>query len=452
MRTWAIAIGLAVVVSPLVTRWICLWQIPNVVLPFDVTRVIQADVPEEQNAHLVYDNVLKIVLNPRAAGADSTADPDGKVELTRDEIAQRMFVHDEQALAEYIRAGKMERAGGPSLQTATYWTDLSFHQQLRQLVRNCNILGISLADGGEIEKAWACHLANLQCSIHTEQPRLAICALIGTALRTICAEGIVHWASNPSVSQERLKSARADLMREYARRATAFELFQGEYLTVRNSLPRLDVVDFLLPNAGAKPTSRQVQMAKRAFLWCIGQPELLRRMFGQVLVNNSMELDKPLHLRRHATQQHGLFIFDLDPDTRPASGQMDAEQLRKAWDSNAPLFHISKSMVPAIANLDQARLRDSARFAALQVLFAAQEYHRNRGEFPETIEQLVPHYFEEFPFDPLDAKGAAMKYRREADGTAIVWSVGGDGVDDQGAINTKNNLDIGYQIKINRPD
>ena len=150
--------------------------------------------------------------------------------------------------------------------------------------------------------------------------------------------------------------------------------------------------------------------------------------------------------------RNGLFVFDLDPNVRQPSGQLDAEQLFRAWDSNAPLFRISKSLAPAMANLDQARLRDNARFAALTVLFAAHEFQRTRGEFPESIEQLAPTYLDVIPFDPLDAEGSAMKYKREPDGTAIVWSVGPNGIDDHGAVIANGNLDIGYQIKLNHED
>ena len=175
-------------------------------------------------------------------------------------------------------------------------------------------------------------------------------------------------------------------------------------------------------------------------------------MYAQILLNNSTELDKPLHLRRHAMARNGCFVFDLDPNARHVSGQLDAEKLFRAWDSNAPLFRISKSLAPAMANLDQARLRDNARFAALTVLFAAHEFQRARGEFPESIEQLAPTYLDVIPFDPLDAEGSAMKYKREPDGTAIVWSVGPNGIDDHGAVIANGNLDIGYQIKLNPKD
>lgn len=161
-RTWAIAIVLAFLCSPVVTRWISRWRIPDVVLPFDVEDVIRDDIPDDQNAFTVYADVMKLLKGSAVVtgNAANPADP-SKPEPTTEQILQRLFGHDEQALAEYIRAGKMEQSRGPSLKTMTFWTNLSFHKRIRGLVRHYSEVGKALDDSGDTEKAWTCHLANL---------------------------------------------------------------------------------------------------------------------------------------------------------------------------------------------------------------------------------------------------------------------------------------------------
>lgn len=112
-------------------------------------------------------------------------------------------------------------------------------------------------------------------------------------------------------------------------------------------------------------------------------------------------------------------------------------------------------MLPAIGQLDGARLRDEARHYLLLVLLAANEFERIHGQYPEALEQLVPDYLEQAPIDPLDARGGALRYRRNEDGSATVWSVGANGRDDNGEIDLKvfeggssNFSDTGFQIKI----
>src|SRR5580658_1784582 len=112
-RAWMIAIVLSVMVSPFVSRWFCLWQVPDVVLPFDVEDVIKTEVPEEQNAFAVYENVLKMLASDPVVPANSATEPtEPKSEIGRDELLQRLLSHNEQALAEFIREKKKGKEKG----------------------------------------------------------------------------------------------------------------------------------------------------------------------------------------------------------------------------------------------------------------------------------------------------------------------------------------------------
>jgi len=441
-----------VLALPFVTRWICLWQIPDVALVFKVEEITDPEVPDDQNAYKVYSHVME-VLSSRSTQTAETSGSTSAATNSDASLADRMMAHNEQALAEYIRAGKMERAGGPSLKAMTIWTDISFYQHLRQLVRTYNSLGVTFEEYGEIEKAWDCHRANLQFSIHAEQTHQALCGLIACALRSMSVDGIVHWASNPSITEDRLHAARVEIEHEFARRTPFGAFTRGEYLIVRNSLNELAIVDEVLPtDSTGSPTPTALQVGKRSLLWCFAQPELALRMNRQVLLNNAQELEKPLHERRHSSQRANVFVFDLDPKAQRVSGQLSAEQLVGILQSESPALRLNRSMLPAMSQVDQARRRDSARFATLMVLFAAHEYQRTHGGFPETIGLLVPAYLNEIPFDPMEPTGKQINYRREADGTAVVWSVGVNGIDDQGDIASTQYLDTGYQIKLNQPN
>ncbi len=97
--------------------------------------------------------------------------------------------------------------------------------------------------------------------------------------------------------------------------------------------------------------------------------------------------------------------------------------------------------------VDRSRQQDDARQAGLDVVLASHQYQRNHGEFPNSIEQLVPNFLDSVPIDPMDDTGAPLRYRLETDGTAVVWSVGPDGIDDDGYVEL-NNKDTGYRIRL----
>lgn len=452
-RTWLIAITIATIASPFLLRSLYLWQIPDVVLPFAIDDVIQPDVPDEENSFIAYATVFERISNPKfnKPSATNTKIAVGD-DLTIEELRGLISNYDEQALADYIRAGAMPLGGGPSLKTTTYWYNLTFQQYFRQLVRHFGPLAISLEEGGEFEKSWACHRANLQASIHVEQPPLLISVLIGVAIRITSANGMVHWATNSSISSAQLRSARFDLEREYARRAPHSAALKAELIVVSNSMKDLQLLDYVLPNPSGIAETDLIRNLKRVPLWITGQPELSLRTYRQLLLNNLTEIDKPLNLRRPSTAYGGMLVFQLDPNIIRVPGQLSAERLEQIVRGNGPLelpmSRLSISLIPAIANFDQAYQRDDARYQCLRVIFAINEFQRNYGDFPEELGQLVPEVLDAIPIDPMDPAGGLLRYRREDNGECTVWSVGPNGIDDNAMLYAEEVLDIGFNAKL----
>jgi hypothetical protein len=55
-----------------------------------------------------------------------------------------------------------------------------------------------------------------------------------------------------------------------------------------------------------------------------------------------------------------------------------------------------------------------------------------KGQYPASLDALVPAWLKQVPADLLAAGGAPLKYRREADGGFVLYSIGLNRVDDQG--------------------
>lgn len=64
------------------------------------------------------------------------------------------------------------------------------------------------------------------------------------------------------------------------------------------------------------------------------------------------------------------------------------------------------------------------------ILCALVNYCDAHGEFPESLDQLVPTYLSAVPHDIMD--GNPMRYRRTANGGCLVWSIGENRVDEGG--------------------
>ena len=181
MRAWVIAILFMVGLSPFITRWAFLWLIPDVALPFNPEELMLADLPDDQNALVVYRSVMKRLLDkPRTTPTSAAVSTKPKVEDRRAKAVEILTEPnpDPVALSEYLRAGEMQRAAGPSMKTVTFWTNLTLNQP-RELARHYSKLGQMFEEGGDLETSWKCHRANLQLSIHVEQPGLLLQAMVG---------------------------------------------------------------------------------------------------------------------------------------------------------------------------------------------------------------------------------------------------------------------------------
>ena len=71
-----------------------------------------------------------------------------------------------------------------------------------------------------------------------------------------------------------------------------------------------------------------------------------------------------------------------------------------------------------------------------------ERYRVARGAFPESLDALTPEFIAKVPHDVIG--GQPLKYRREADGSYVLYSVGWDEEDDGGeaAFNQDGTVDV----------
>ena len=122
---------------------------------------------------------------------------------------------------------------------------------------------------------------------------------------------------------------------------------------------------------------------------------------------------------------------DVSKALDPANAQQWPAELRRAID-------------PALLIMVAPRLEDSFQEGSQGVLFfqtacqevtvacALERCRQAQGQYPASLDALVPTWLKQVPVDLLAAGGAPLKYRREADGGFVLYSVGLNRVDDQG--------------------
>ncbi|HZV06745.1 MAG TPA: serine/threonine-protein kinase [Gemmataceae bacterium] len=104
------------------------------------------------------------------------------------------------------------------------------------------------------------------------------------------------------------------------------------------------------------------------------------------------------------------------------------------------------SNYPAV-RLTHSAQRVQAQLHAALAAVAVERFRLAKNDWPKDLASLVPEYLDEIPTDPFD--GQPLRYRQVADGV-LIYSIGQDRVDNQGALDHTGRMpdgtDIGFQL------
>lgn len=92
-------------------------------------------------------------------------------------------------------------------------------------------------------------------------------------------------------------------------------------------------------------------------------------------------------------------------------------------------YRLMLMLVPALSAARNTADRCEDNAQAAQVGIALELYHRANGNYPDTLDAMVPEYLDAVPNDPI--AGGPLRYR-VGDAGPVLYSVGADGDDDGG--------------------
>ena len=106
-----------------------------------------------------------------------------------------------------------------------------------------------------------------------------------------------------------------------------------------------------------------------------------------------------------------------------------------------PYDLFSRMLLPALGRFAEKCARAQSSVDLARVACALERYRLANGQFPDTLDALVPKFIAKLPHDVIN--GQPLKYRRTDDGQFVLYSVGSNETDDGGTVElTKNgNLD-----------
>ena len=129
-----------------------------------------------------------------------------------------------------------------------------------------------------------------------------------------------------------------------------------------------------------------------------------------------------------ATQDAG-FHNGFHQELKTLETKMDTS-LKALTSSSNPYNTLTRLLAPAVTKAVAKSVRAEQRARLTATACAVERFHWQHGSYPAVLNDLVPTFLSEVPLDIMDRK--PLRYRKNADDTFILWSVGDNGVDDGG--------------------
>ena len=131
--------------------------------------------------------------------------------------------------------------------------------------------------------------------------------------------------------------------------------------------------------------------------------------------------------------QYWIAGFDLDNNLiLPGKAENGTKELEKAIQHPRPWNIWARFVIHNFTKAVQTTARNQTQVNEGQIACALGRYRLAHGEYPETLDALVPQFIEKLPHDII--AGQPLHYRRTDDGKFLLYSVGWNETDDGGLV------------------
>jgi hypothetical protein len=252
-----------------------------------------------------------------------------------------------------------------------------------------------------------------------------IALLIRIAMQSIAVNTIERVVAQGEPSDEALRVTQEMLEREY-KESGWLQAIKGERAGIHHLFNNIRVGKIKAPNFGVF----------RAMAGAGGRGGTLNEWLLDAFPSTMLHY-YPDHLR---TMTRLVEIAKLPPHECAAKTKEWDEALRTNTNP------VTRLLAPAVIKCAQAEQRSQAALRTSMVALACERYRQQHERWPDALDRLVQEkLLSEVPADPCD--GQPLRYRRTKDGV-VIYSIGLDGIDDQGNIDRERHQNPGVDLGV----
>ncbi|MCH5372916.1 MAG: hypothetical protein JJ992_02980 [Planctomycetes bacterium] len=398
-----VAIPLALIalliIAPLFARSWFLADVPDFPEPFDVEPLLNDSIPDSENAFTDYRQALSLSVEP-SPEVNALCDriyAEGW-QLANDHVRQ-FLDKNEKALGAWKKGTEKDKALYLPADEYGNKVSLDLLQELYEFQRVVVLLCRRLESEGKAKEAWEWYRAAIRASRHIGTRGIIAERVIGITSFLFVAENLMPWAADDKLTADDLRLAFADLQKDWELTEKNSTTLQIEYIWHSRMLD--EILD-------------QRSDEQQFIGYMKGEPVLTQRLIRFYYSNQLQFCDLPKYQRPKVAGK--MRLFD-DPAGFKINGFEWSEAAFDEARQRSPWFSFQR---PDTNSLYESVDDEGVLHRALIVVLAGQAFRRDHGQFPKTLDELVPAYLEEVPLDNFDGK--PLKYRFNPDGP-VVYSV-----------------------------
>ena len=288
----------------------------------------------------------------------------------------------------------------------------------RDLTRGLMTRCLFRIGAGDADGAWQDLQAIRRVARHTASGAFIIEGLVGVAIETMACEGTTHLLQNVELSADQLASIAADLDAIPPLPSSMEKLSEFERYVYLDSCRR-----YLQTGSRWDEKAPRTSMKHVLFLDWNAVMRRANANYEQFVV--AARIEDP----SERMQQVNVIAGRLEAEAEQAKQQ---ELVTSAESFAAILFD---EFMPAFAMQLIAEDRAAIRLELSRLAVALERHRLDRGEYPETLDALVPTYAKRIPSDPFSGK--PLVYSRQPEGY-VLYSIGPNNKDDGGVESDEN--------------
>jgi len=299
-------------------------------------------------------------------------------------------------------------------------TNAGVIQDARSVAVLLRLDALLLAQNNEIEQAWTSNRAIFNTARSIGEPDTLIHYLVRVAIRIIALRSMER-----TLAQGQVSAASLETMQRLLENEAALPLLAEALRNERAGFHRL----FTNLESGIVKLSEFDQTSSKG------------DFFGHAMLYMTQDVVVP--------SGHAWYLCHMskmiESISLPLSRQDAQFSLLEQEVVSAPL--LGRLLTPAHTKLITADRRSQAHLRCAIVALAIEHYRAEHGHWPTTLEDLTRNYLTEIPLDPFDRK--PLRFRQRVD-HVVIYSVGPDGVDDDGNVSNDDRAtpgtDIGFRL------